>query len=100
MAPEVPPMSAPAECPAVERWQTLFHEGLPPEERDRCERHLESCPRCQECLDRPEEFTEALRALARRVGDPTLVPPDPAWSAFLGRLQGVRSTVQARPGEP
>src|SRR5262245_35807806 len=93
-------MPASADCPRMERWQALFHDVLPADERERCERHLESCPRCRERLDRSEEGDEALWRLARRVGDPTLAPPDPAWGRFLERLQGVRSTVRVRAGEP
>ncbi len=93
-------MSASAECPGIESWQALFRDDLPPDERDRCERHLESCARCQERLDHAEEFAEALRMRARRVGDPTLVPPDPACGALLERLHGVRSTIRTAPGEP
>jgi hypothetical protein len=88
------------ECPEMERWQDLLHDDLPPGEREQCERHLESCPRCQELLDHAEEFTEELRARARRVGDPTRRPPDPAWNALLERLHGVRSAAHAGPAEP
>jgi serine/threonine-protein kinase len=84
----------------MECWQALFRDALPPDERERCERHLESCPSCQGRLDRVEEFGEALRRPARRVGDPTLAAPDPAWSQFLERLHGVRSAARAAPGEP
>jgi serine/threonine protein kinase len=92
-------MSVPAECPEMDLWQTLFEGTLPAEEQDRCERHLESCPRCQERLDVPGEFTESLRALARQAGDPTVLPPDPTWRVVLGRMQGERSPQHPGPGD-
>jgi serine/threonine protein kinase/predicted RNA-binding Zn-ribbon protein involved in translation (DUF1610 family) len=93
-------MPAAVDCPGMECWQALFRGALPPGERERWARHLESCPSCQERLDRTEELGEALRRPARRVGDPTLAAPDPAWSQFLERLRGVRSPVRVGPEEP
>jgi serine/threonine protein kinase/predicted RNA-binding Zn-ribbon protein involved in translation (DUF1610 family) len=84
----------------MERWHALFRDVLPPGEREHCERHLESCPRCQERLDQIGEVDEALRRRGRRVGDPTLAPPDPAWTRFLERVEGVRSAVRVGPAEP
>jgi WD40 repeat protein len=79
-------MSAPFDCPAVEGWQAVFEDAVPPEQRERYERHLESCPVCQERLDRAEEGANALRKLARRLGDPTTAVADPTLEQFLGRL--------------
>jgi hypothetical protein len=93
-------MPASADCPGMECWQALFRDALPPDERERWARHLESCPRCQERLDQPREVDEALRRRGRRVGDPTLAPHDPAWSQFLERLHAGRSAVRVGPVEP
>jgi serine/threonine protein kinase len=93
-------MPASLDCPEMECWEALFRDALPPGERERCERHLDSCPRCQECLDRPEEFGESLRQRARRVGDPTVAPPDPAWGRFVERMLGVRAAAPTAVGAP
>jgi eukaryotic-like serine/threonine-protein kinase len=78
---------APLECPDLASWQTLFGEDAPPEEVELYERHLESCPACQERLDRGEVCREAWRRLGRRDGDPTLFPTDPWVLQVLDRLR-------------
>ncbi|HEX4589837.1 MAG TPA: zf-HC2 domain-containing protein, partial [Gemmataceae bacterium] len=70
-------MSAAAECPEFARWPALVEDALPPEERERYERHLEDCPVCQDRLDRCDDREETWRQLARHGGDPTTVPNDP-----------------------
>ena len=90
-------MPAPLDCPGIECWQALFGDTLPPEQRERCERHLESCPACQERLDRAEECGDACAGLARQVGDPTAAPADPTLDSVPGAA--ARSEV-ARTGTP
>jgi serine/threonine protein kinase len=80
-------MAAPLDCPDVDCWQALFEDTLSPEQRQRWERHLEACPRCQERLEQPGEFGDLLRTCARRVGDPTLVPGDPNLVGVVERLR-------------
>jgi serine/threonine protein kinase len=80
-------MSAPLECPAVESWHTLLGADLPPEQWQRYERHLESCPACQERLDRAGESGDTLRQMGRELGDPTQVPDEPALMQVLDRLR-------------
>jgi hypothetical protein len=93
-------MAPPLECPEVECWQALLADALPPDQQERCERHLKSCPACQERLDRAEECGEQLRRLSREVGDPTAVPADPTLAQILERLHEARSSPWSGPAEP
>jgi hypothetical protein len=93
-------MYAPLDCPGIEGWQALFGGTLPPEQRERYERHLESCPFCQDRLDQGEERGAALVDIVRQVGDPTLLPPDPGLTRFLERLRGLKSPFHTEPSEP
>ena len=93
-------MSATLHCPGTECWQALFSGDLPPDQRERCERHLESCPVCQDSLDRAEEHGDTLRTLGRQVGDPTAVPADPTLTGVLERLHDAPDSVRSGPGSP
>jgi WD40 repeat protein len=93
-------MSPPPDCPENACWQDLLAVSLPPGRREECERHLESCPVCQEHLDRAVDDAEGLLRLARQLGDPTAVPADPTVTQIRERLHGVRSPVQAEPPGP
>jgi serine/threonine-protein kinase len=93
-------MPAPPDCPEIECWPALLADTLPPDQRERYERHLESCPACQEQLDRSEAGWDALRQLGRRVGDPTVPPADPTLVQVLERLHGVKGPDRAAPVEP
>jgi serine/threonine protein kinase len=93
-------MYAPLDCPEIESWQALFDGILPPDQRERYERHLESCSFCQARLDQGEERGAALVDLVRQVGDPTLLPPDPGLSQFLERLHWLKSPFHTEPAEP
>jgi serine/threonine-protein kinase len=84
--PTGPLLSAPRDCPGIECWQALLDAALPPDERQRCERHLEACPACQECVHRADACDGELRLLARQIGDPTAAPRDPDLDRFLARL--------------
>jgi serine/threonine protein kinase/DNA-directed RNA polymerase subunit RPC12/RpoP len=88
------------DCPRIECWKQFFNDSLPPGERDQYERHLESCPACQERLDGVEECEDALRDLGRRVGDPTAAPIDPTLEQFLDRLHDARGAAWTTPTEP
>jgi serine/threonine protein kinase len=67
---------------------------LAPDERESCERHLETCPACQEYLDRTERLEGMFATLGREFGDPTVTPADPTLTRFLGRLNEVHSPAQ------
>jgi serine/threonine protein kinase len=79
-------MTASLECPEMANWRALFDDTLPPEECERYERHLESCPVCQERLDRDGQVEETLQRMVRRVAGATAVAADPTLSDFLERL--------------
>src|SRR5262245_38992626 len=79
-------MTAPLSCPGAEGWQVLFNDSAPAEERERYERHLETCRDCQARLDTAEGQPEMLRRIGREVGDPTHVVFDPALTQVMERL--------------
>jgi serine/threonine-protein kinase len=93
-------VSAPLDCPQVERWEALLESGLPPEERERYEQHLERCPACQERLDRAEDAGDPLSVLGRQVGDPTVVPADPTLVHVLERLYDSKGPDRAATNSP
>src|SRR5262245_47999220 len=93
-------MPAPPDCPGAEYWQALLADPLSPDEAERCERHLRSCPACQERLDRAEECRDQMLSLARRVGDPTAAPADPTLAEFLERLHGGAARSGVAPPRP
>jgi hypothetical protein len=93
-------MTAPLDCPEPACWQALFHHSIPPAQEMLYERHLESCPACQQCLDRAEEYQDDLRRLGQQIGDPTSVPVDPTLSEILGRLQEEGASTRSDTGEP
>jgi serine/threonine-protein kinase len=93
-------MPAPRDCPAIESLRALFGDGVPPEQRDRYERHLDACAACQDHLDRAEECQDELRRLGRRVGDPTVLPADPGVARFLDRLHEMTWPGQSAAATP
>jgi len=72
----------------------LLDVNLPPDQRERYERHLETCPVCQERIDRAEEYRPTLRRLGQQFGDPTAAPADPTLDQVRERL------TQVNPAEP
>src|SRR5262245_50680811 len=75
------------DCPGIQSWQALFDGRLPPQQREQCERHLESCASCQALLDHLEEGDYDLRAMGRLVGDRTTVAlADPTLAEVVERL--------------
>ena len=64
------------------------------------ERHLETCPNCQERLDRAELCGDALRRMVRRVGNPTMTEADPTLMQFLQRLHEGKGPNRTAPMEP
>src|SRR5437016_2698805 len=93
-------MAASHECPGIESWRSLFSGTLQADERERAERHLESCEVCQGRLDQAEEYGDPLLRLGRQVGDPTLAADDPTLTHVLERLHEVRSSLRAGLTEP
>ena len=67
------------DCPEIDCWQLLLDETAPSDQRERYERHLETCPACQERLDQAEAPEDTLRRRGRRVGDPTIAPSSRHW---------------------
>src|SRR5262249_46081680 len=88
-------MSAPSDCPEIACWQELFDDALPPDQGERCARHLESCPACQERLHRAEGLWGSLGRLGRQFGDPTRAPRDPLLGAVRQRLYGAAASLRA-----
>jgi serine/threonine protein kinase len=84
-------MSATLDCPGIEHWQALLGERPSAQDWESYERHLESCPACQERLHRAEECGDDLRSFGRRSGDPTASPADPALARALERLREAKS---------
>jgi serine/threonine-protein kinase len=66
--------------------QALLDESIPAEEQERWERHVESCPACQEYFDQTDRCDAEMLSLARRVGDPTVTPADPRLMGILEQL--------------
>jgi serine/threonine protein kinase len=93
-------MAVELSCPEMASWRALFDGALPPEERERLERHLEACPACQRLLDQEELGEEPLRQIVGRVGDPAAVPADPTLSHFLERLHQTPSTERPAGAAP
>jgi hypothetical protein len=93
-------MVTPRDCPSPEDLQALLGDTLPPAERQGYEQHLESCPACQEHLDRAREHGSVLQRLGRQLGDPTIVPPDLSLTQFLERLHQAKGLDQHPRTEP
>ena len=87
-------MSAPLDCPEMDCWQALFADALPPDQRERCERHLESCPVCQERLDRAEEGEAPAATGAQASATRPTAPADPTLSQVLERLHEAKSPLR------
>jgi serine/threonine protein kinase len=73
---------------------------LPPDDQERYESHLESCPACREQLEQLASSGEPLLRLARQFGDPTCCPDDPTLAQVMEQLQELQSPVRAAVGEP
>ena len=93
-------MTSLLDCPEIDCWQLLLDETASSEQRERYERHLETCPACQERLDQAETPEDTLRRRGRRVGDPTIAPVDPALLQVMERLREGKSSLRSTPGEP
>ncbi|MCI0682962.1 MAG: protein kinase [Gemmataceae bacterium] len=91
-------MAEPLDCPALTQWQTLLAGEPTPEERQRYERHLDSCPVCQERLDDVDDGhagADPLLRLARASGDPTAAPADATLIQVMKRLHETKSPLRA-----
>ncbi len=93
-------MSTPLVCSDNECRQTLHAVNLLPDQMDQLERHLQSCPSCQDLLDRTPEGEEEFRRWAGRVGDPMSASADPILSRFLERMHEGYALVPAAPVDP
>jgi hypothetical protein len=82
------------DCPEADLLQTPFGSALAPAQEERFERHVESCPACQEQLGGTEAFGSDFLRLARQFGDPTVAPADPTLTQVLERLHGVKSPLR------
>jgi eukaryotic-like serine/threonine-protein kinase len=87
------------DCPELGSWPALFGNSATPKQREAYERHLETCPACQERLDRADLCGEAMRTLIRRVANAAPAPGKSAEDALLSRLREVRSPLAATPVE-
>src|SRR3954447_21339697 len=93
-------MSAPLKCPGFESWQVLLDDDAPARERERYERHLETCRDCQARLDTTEGHPEMLRRVGRQLGDPTRPPRAPPLARVGERLlEGKPAGRPARPAD-
>jgi serine/threonine protein kinase len=92
-------MAAPLECPGLDRWQALLGDTIPAEQRERYERHLESCPVCQQRVH-GAEAVDLERTLGRQLGDPTVASLDPTLVQVLDRLHSLKSPLSTSQVEP
>jgi serine/threonine protein kinase len=74
-------------CSEILCLQSLTDDAISPERRRQREAHLETCPTCQERLERAAAENEAPLAMALQEGDPTTRPADPTLSQLLTRLR-------------
>jgi serine/threonine protein kinase len=92
-------MPAPLDCPGLDGWQALFGDTIPPEQRERYERHLESCPVCQERLDGVEGAGDDLVRVVRQLGDWGPPAAEPSLAEVVKLLYEWKSPVRAAPAE-
>jgi serine/threonine protein kinase len=93
-------MPAPVACPELERWQALFGGAVGPEQWPDYERHLESCPACQDRLEQAEGSGHPLLAVVRQIGDPATLPLDPTLICVLGKLHEMKCPDSGSPVQP
>jgi WD40 repeat protein len=93
-------MPTPADCPQATDSEALEGGTLSPERREQWERHLESCPLCQERLDQADRCTGELVKLCRLFGDPTAAPRDPTLTRALEKMHLTISPPRAHSTEP
>ena len=74
-------MPAATDCPDIDRWQALFDDLIPLDQREPYERHLESCARCQDRLRRAPASCCACSA--------TTGPDEPATRELLRDIAAV-----------
>ncbi len=88
------------ECPDVQGWQALFSGSLSSEERERYEKHLETCAACQERLDRADDERDGLLDIVRDVGKEASAPRDSTLIQVLDRLRHTPPPSQPGRTEP
>jgi serine/threonine protein kinase/predicted RNA-binding Zn-ribbon protein involved in translation (DUF1610 family) len=74
-------------CPDRDTWEVLLAQGPSPNVYEQLEQHIDSCPACQEFIERDAGPQDDLLQLARHVGDPTTVPEDVALSSVMERIR-------------
>jgi serine/threonine protein kinase len=84
----------------MESWPALLDALLAAPQRECYERHLESCPACQDRIDRLGADELGWRRLGQELGDPTIAPADPTLTHVVERLQEGPPLAPALPGEP
>ena len=62
-------MTEPVSCPDPARWEELLSAELPPEEQTALGAHLETCPNCQQTLERLAAGSETWSGAARHLGE-------------------------------
>jgi WD40 repeat protein len=62
-------MTEPVSCPDPARWEELLSAELPPEKQFALGAHLESCPSCQQTLERLAAGSETWSGAARHLGE-------------------------------
>jgi serine/threonine protein kinase len=90
-------MTIPPGCPEIADWQ-LSPDGPVSEDRQQeFDRHLESCPACQERLDQAGACGESITKTLRQVGDPTVRSSDWPLLQVMDRLCDAWSPSKQEP---
>jgi serine/threonine protein kinase len=92
-------MPTTVDCPTIACWRSLPEDGLPAEQMESLERHLESCAVCQSLVDQALDGEDFLLRPAREAGDPTAKPIDPTLNQFLARMHTWKSSDSTAPAE-
>jgi WD40 repeat protein len=80
-------MTAPTNCPPVERLAELLSVPLSGDEQGELTAHLDSCPRCRQELERLAGGDEAWRETARKLGAACADESEPALREVLDELR-------------
>jgi anti-sigma factor RsiW len=80
-------MTETASCPDPARWEELLTAELPPEEQSALNTHLETCPNCQQTLERLAAGSETWSGAARHLGE-TGRGGEPALQRVVAELEG------------
>src|SRR4051794_33724102 len=86
------------ECPEFESLQALVNLEITPDLEDVFSRHVRSCAQCEARLNAIAPADDRLLQTARALGDPTVVPINPALARVMRRLR--EADGPNRPDEP